>query len=495
MKKALTLLLIAAALGAAGYYGYSRLRPETASLQLVTATVTRGDVVQTIDATGRLEAMTTVQVGSQVSGTIKALHADFNATVRRGQVIAELEPSLFETQVEQARATVVRLQADVERARIQAQDADLKFARARELAGRQLVPTTDLETADVNARAAAAALRAAEAQVVQAQASLNQSQVNLSHTVIRAPIDGVVISRSVDVGQTVAASMQAPTLFEIANDMTRMQVSCNIDESDIGQVEAGQPVSFTVDAYPNETFSGTVQQVRLSPVIESNVVSYVTIVEVPNPNLRLKPGMTATVTVDVARAVDVLRVPASALRFTPTEALFTSLGQSPPTDAGAVSEEARSGSGTSAAPATEAARSPTSDDGRAAFRARLEAMTPDERAAARAARGGRGGFTGPGAGGGTRDAPSSDGESAARGRLWLVENGILQPVPVRLGISNGAFTEVGGPAVTDGAVVATGATQAAVATAPAASSPLFPQFGRGRGAGGGGNQGRQGGQP
>ncbi|NOT44327.1 MAG: efflux RND transporter periplasmic adaptor subunit, partial [Acidobacteria bacterium] len=337
MKKALTLLLAAVALGAAGYYGYSRLGPETASLQLVTATVTRGDVVQTIDATGRLEAMTTVQVGSQVSGTIKALHADFNSTVRRGQVIAELEPSLFETQVEQARATVVRLQAEVERARIQAQDADLKFARARELAGRQLVPTTDLETADVNAKAAAAALRAAEAQVVQAQASLNQSQVNLSHTIIRAPIDGVVISRSVDVGQTVAASMQAPTLFQIANDMTRMQVSCNIDESDIGQVEAGQPVSFTVDAYPNETFSGTVQQVRLSPVIESNVVSYVTIVEVPNPNLRLKPGMTATVTVEVARAADVLRVPASALRFTPTEALFASLGQSLTPDAGALS--------------------------------------------------------------------------------------------------------------------------------------------------------------
>jgi len=239
-----------------------------------------------------------------VSGAIKELHADFNSRVKRGQVIARLEPSLFETQVQQAQATLVRLRADAERTRVQFEDALTKLTRARDLAGRQLVPMTDLETAEANAKVAEASLNAAEAQVSQAEASLNQTKVNLGLTVITAPIDGVVISRSVDVGQTVAASMQAPTLFQIANDLTQMQVSANVDEADIGDVAVGQSVSFQVDAYPGESFLGTVGQVRLNPVIESNVVSYVTIISVPNSDLRLRPGMTATVTIEVARAND-----------------------------------------------------------------------------------------------------------------------------------------------------------------------------------------------
>ncbi len=283
----------------------------------VTATATRGEVVQKVEATGTLAAVTTVQVGTQISGTIKALHADYNSRVKQGQVIAELEPSLLQTQVEQARASLSRLEADAERARVDVEDTATKLRRAKELWAQQLIPRTDLETAEANARQAEAAVKSAEAQVAQARAGLSQNQVNLAHAVITSPIDGVVISRSVDVGQTVAASMQAPTLFVIAKDLREMQVNASIDEADIGRIAVGQPVTFKVDAYPADEFSGRVAQVRLEPKVDSNVVSYITVIEVPNQELKLKPGMTANVTVEIARADDVLRVPSAALRFRP----------------------------------------------------------------------------------------------------------------------------------------------------------------------------------
>ncbi len=307
-------VIIVAVLAAIYYY---RRDVEAEAPAFTTAAVSRGDVVSTVEATGTLEAVTTVQVGSQISGTISALHADFNSEVRKGQIIAELDASLFETQVEQAKATVVRLQADADRAKVQAADAALKLKRARELFDKQLIPATDLETAESTSRAADAAVKGAEAQVVQAQASLNQAQVNLSHTIIRAPIDGVVIARNVDVGQTVASSLQAPTLFVIARNLTEMRVNANIDESDIGEITPKQSVRFRVDAYPNETFTGTVSQVRLQPVVQQNVVSYVTVIDVPNPGLKLKPGMTAAVTIETGRAADVLKVPNAALQFKP----------------------------------------------------------------------------------------------------------------------------------------------------------------------------------
>jgi len=314
-KRVWVVAVVAVCLAGVGvYYATTRTPPAPS---FTTVAVTRGDVIETVDATGTLQAVTTVQVGTQVSGTIKALHADFNTTVRRGQIVAELEPSLFDTQVEQARASLARLEADVNRAQVQLEDALQKRTRARELARADLIAATDLDTADVNARVADAALRAAQAQVLQARASLHQSEVNLAHTIITAPIDGVVISRNVDVGQTVAASMQAPTLFVIARDLREMQVEARIAESDIGRVRTDQAVSFRVDAYPGQVFAGTVSQVRLQPVVEQNVVSYVTVIDVPNPDLRLKPGMTANVTVEIARAVNVLRVPAAALRVRP----------------------------------------------------------------------------------------------------------------------------------------------------------------------------------
>jgi|KBSSwiStaDraftv2_1062776.scaffolds.fasta_scaffold62893_3 HlyD family secretion protein len=307
--------VIIVAVVAATYYYTRDVKAEVPAF--TSAEVTRGDVISTVEATGTLEAVTTVQVGSQVSGTISALHADFNSEVKKGQVIAELDSSLLQTQVEQSRATVARLQADFERAKVQAADANLKLRRAHELFDRQLIPKTDLETAESTAHSADAAVKGAEAEIVQAKASLNQAQVNLSHTIIRAPIDGVVIARNVDVGQTVASSLQAPTLFIIARDLTEMQVNASVDESDIGEIAPKQTVRFRVDAYPNETFSGKVRQVRLQPVVQQNVVSYVTVIDVPNRELKLKPGMTAAVTIETARADDVLKVPNSALRFSP----------------------------------------------------------------------------------------------------------------------------------------------------------------------------------
>ncbi|NOT25671.1 MAG: efflux RND transporter periplasmic adaptor subunit [Acidobacteria bacterium] len=325
--KRILLVLAAVLLVTASVAAYYRVNRAPDKPEVAVATVTRGDVVQTVDATGTLQAVTTVQVGSQVSGTIKALRADFNSRVRKGQVIAELDPSLLQAQVEQTQAALVRSEAEVDRARILADDAQVKVKRARELFAAQLIPRVDLETAESAVREAEASIKSADAQTVQARASLNQNKINLAHAVITAPIDGIVVSRNVDVGQTVAASMSAPTLFVIAQDLTQMQVSASVDESDIGRIESGQDVTFQVDAYPGETFSGTVTQVRLNAVIEQNVVSYVTVIDVPNPELKLKPGMTANVTIEIQKAADVLRVPSAALRFVPTQELLTSLGQ------------------------------------------------------------------------------------------------------------------------------------------------------------------------
>ncbi len=322
----IVVIIIAVGIGVGAYY-YTR---DEVKPQVMTNTVTRGDVTETVSATGALEAVTTVQVGTQVSGTIQALNADYNSIVHKGQVIARLDPSLFQTQIDQQQANLLRSEADVQRLRVQVDDAQTKLTRARELSQRNLIPTTDLETAEVNLRAAQAQLQSALAQVTQSRASLNQSQVNLQHTVIAAPIDGIVISRNVDVGQTVAASMQAPTLFVIAADLTKMKVNANIDEADVGRIRPGQHVAFRVDAYPTSEFDGTVTQIRLQPTTVQNVVTYATVIDVPNDDLRLKPGMTANVQIQIAHRTNVLRVPNMALRFRPTTDIFAALGQEPP---------------------------------------------------------------------------------------------------------------------------------------------------------------------
>ncbi|HEX8030056.1 MAG TPA: efflux RND transporter periplasmic adaptor subunit, partial [Vicinamibacterales bacterium] len=342
MKRAIiAIVLLAVVGGGVGAWYSQRNRTE---IQVNTAPLSHGDIVDTVGATGTLQAVTTVQVGSQVSGNIQWLGADFNSIVKQGQVIARLDPSLFDAQLQQvqanlvqARANLTKARSDLDQRRVQLLDAQQKFARAETLAKQQLLAQSELDAAKVavdSANAAVASQQAtmtqAQAQVTQSEASVNQSQVNRDHTVIVAPIDGIVTQRNVDVGQTVAASMQAPTLFIIAADLAEMQVNANIDEADVGRIRPGQQVSFRVDAYPTDNFVGTVTQVRLQPVVVQNVTTYGAVITVPNRQLKLKPGMTANVKVEIAKRTNALRIPNAALRFRPTEEMFAALNQTPP---------------------------------------------------------------------------------------------------------------------------------------------------------------------
>lgn len=323
----------------------------------VTNKITRGTVEVDVSATGTLQAVTTVQVGSQVSGTVAWLGADFKSHVKRGQVIAKLDPALFQAQVDTARANLTNAQAGVQAALtdINNQKANVQAAKANDLANQAqrddalslakrdeqlkgIIADRDIEASENQARTAAAhygqstsqigqaqaqvqtsqaKLKQAQATVEQTQAQLAQANINLEHSVITSPIDGVVISRDVDIGQTVAASLQAPTLFVIANDVTAMQVLGSIDEADVGQVREGGKANFTVDAYPGQTFTGEINQLRLNSQTLQNVVTYTAVINVANPDEKLMPGMTANITIPVARRDNVLRVPNAALRFKP----------------------------------------------------------------------------------------------------------------------------------------------------------------------------------
>ncbi len=269
----------------------------------LTAEIERGDITIMVTATGTLEAMTTVQVGSQVSGTISALYADFNSLVKKGQLIAQLDPTFLKAQVAQ-------VQADFESAKASTDLSKKEYERSLSLFQKNMISESEKDNS-LNK------YELAQAQEKSAQASLDRVKTNLDYATITSPIDGVVISRDVDVGQTVAASLQAPTLFTIAKDLTRMKVKASIDEADIGKIKEGQEVIFTVDAYPEQNFKGKVSQIRLSPEVVQNVVSYDVIIEVSNPELLLKPGMTANVTVLVDQRVNILKVPSGALRFQP----------------------------------------------------------------------------------------------------------------------------------------------------------------------------------
>jgi HlyD family secretion protein len=475
-KRLLILTLVAGVLAGGGLF-YYRAQNAAGVPTPVTAEVTRGNVVSKVEATGTLAPVTTVQVGSQVSGTVKALFVDYNAHVRKGQVIAELDPSLFQTQVDQARATLIKSQSDVDRAKVEVDDSSSKSRRAQELSDQKLISRNDLETAQSTAMQAEAALKSVEAQVTQARASLNQAQVNLQHTIITSPIDGTVISRNVDVGQTVAASMSAPTLYVIAQDLTHMQVSASIDESDIGRIETGQPVSFRVDAYPQQTFRGTVKQVRLDAKTDQNVVSYTTMIDVPNEDLRLKPGMTANVTVQIAANEDVLRVPNSALRFAPTPELFAALGQEVPQQlAGAGGGRGVAGSAGTAG--QTAGRGEGQTEGLVQFaarftpeqRAQFAQMTPEQRAEFRARRAAAGDPPAGAAGGGF-------------GRVWALRDGKLQLVRVRTGVTDGAMTAIVGGELKEGDRVVTGITEPGATATSQTANPLLPFGRRGGGAG------------
>lgn len=283
-----------------------------------TEKITKGDIITTVTATGTVNAVTTVLVGTQVSGTIQKIYVDFNSPVKKGQIIAQIDPALFDEQVAQARANVLAAKANVEKAEATLVDAKRSQQRNAELFAKNLIARSDADTADTNYETAKASVSAAKAQVAQVDAALKNAQTNLGYTRIVSPVDGTVVSRNVDVGQTVAASFQTPTLFTIAQDLTKMQIDTSVDEADIGKLKVGQEVEFTVDAYADNTFKGKVGQVRIAPITVQNVVTYDVVIMVDNPDIKLKPGMTANVSVIIAEKKDIVKTPNAALRFRPS---------------------------------------------------------------------------------------------------------------------------------------------------------------------------------
>lgn len=314
MKK--IVLAVAAILIVAGIvlFFFLKRKPE---ISYKTARIERGTIVSTVAATGNLSAVTTVQVGTQVSGTIQKLYVDYNSRVKKGQAIAEIDPSLFNASVEQSQGNYLNAEANLQKARVTLADAERTYNRNRKLLTDGIISQSDYDVAETAYQAAKAGLKAGEGSVAQNRGSLMQSKTNLRYSVIRSPVDGVVISRAVDVGQTVAASFQTPTLFTIAQDLTKMQIEVSVDEADISRIKLDQNASFTVDSYPEQSFKGKVVQIRSAPIINQNVVTYITVVNVDNSDLKLKPGMTANVSIEVDSRDNVLKLPPAALRFKP----------------------------------------------------------------------------------------------------------------------------------------------------------------------------------
>jgi HlyD family secretion protein len=304
--------------------------PRPTAVRFETARTERGRILAKVTASGTLSALVTVQIGSQVSGRIDTVRVDFGSRVKKGQVIATIDPRMFRAALSQARANRAAGLAALERARVQAEDSQRQFERQKRLAAQKLVAQADSDTAEANAKAARAQVHAAEAGLEQAQAAFDQAKLNLDYTTIYSPIDGVVVSRAIDRGQTVAASFQSPTLFIIAQDLSKMQVDTNVSEADVGRVRPGMKVTFAVDAYPGQQFEGTVRQVRDAAQTVQSVVTYDAVIDVDNPGLRLKPGMTTNVTFLWAERQNVMRIPNAALRFRPDLDSLAQAGPRPP---------------------------------------------------------------------------------------------------------------------------------------------------------------------
>jgi HlyD family secretion protein len=412
---------------------------------LRTEPVDRGDVQATVTATGTISAVTTVQVGSQVSGIVSKLYADWNSPVKKGQLLAELDPTPFQQQVDQRRAD--RLKAEVDKS-----STEIAFHRQERLLAEQLAAQSDYDSAK-------AAFDGSKAGVAQATAALKQAETNLSYAKIFSPIDGVVVARQYDIGQTVAASFQAPTLFTIAEDLKKMQVQADVDQSDIGRVTEGQTVRFTVDAYPDETFSGKISQIRLNATQNQNVVTYPVIVDVPNPDERLKPKMTADVTIEVARVAGVLRIPNAALRFQPMDTGTGAGG----TRRAAVSTGSRAGAG--AGGGSGAGGGTGGSPGGGAF------------AGERPQRNGPHAGAGHEAGQGQAPSPAHpEGQAPGQGpgsTVYVVEaGGRSRPVTVHTGISDGRYTAIVSGDLHEGDRVAVG-----YQTAKSEAGGAFPGMG------------------
>lgn len=317
MKKVVTGLVIITVLVIASFMFFSNKNDQPA---FRTEKVGRGDIIEAVTASGTVNPVTTVLVGTQVSGAIKNIYADFNSSVKKGQLIAQIDPAKFEAEVEQSKANLLSARANLAKADASFINAQKTVERNRKLFAENLVSQNDLDTAETGYETANAEVNAAKAQIAQTEAALNAAETNLRYTKILSPVDGIVVSRTVDVGQTVAASFQTPTLFTIARDLTKMQIDTNVDEADIGKVRTGQDVEFTVDAYPDIVFKGKVSQVRNAPITVQNVVTYDVVIKVDNPAGTdnaplLKPGMTTNVSIILSIKKDALKISNAALRF------------------------------------------------------------------------------------------------------------------------------------------------------------------------------------
>lgn len=374
-----------------GGFAYWRLGNTAPESPYLTVPVAKANVRQVVSSTGTLQAVVTVQVGSQVSGTIDKLLVDFNTKVTGGQVVAQLNQDKFKAAVDQARANLLAAQANYAKAKVSVADSLRTLERNRELRQRELLAQSELDAAQTAHDAAVAQLNVNQAQTAQAQAALNQAAVDLNNTVIRSPVDGIVISRNVDVGQTVAASLQAPILFTIANDLSKMEVHTSVDEADVGNVNEGQQVTFTVDAFPTRRFRGKVHQVRNAPTVIQNVVTYDAVVRIDNKDLLLKPGMTANVQFLVSEKEDALTIPNMALRF------------KPPEEKNETQELLRQEQSRTAAPRVTARRT------------------------SRAGSGGGGG---------------GDARRGRQVKVYLLKDGKAQPIEVQVGITDGSKSEI-----------------------------------------------------
>ncbi len=426
LKKKTLWIVVGVLVVLVAFAGYRfRQAKAKSALHFETVKVDRGRIVAKVTASGTLSAIVTVQVGSQVSGRLQKILVDYNSPVRKGQLIAKIDAQLFQAAYEQARANYSAAKANLSKAEVQAVDADRQFKRSQDLADRKLIAPADRDTAQATADAARSQVDASKAAVEQSRASLHQAEVNLAYTDIYSPTDGVVISRNVDVGQTVAASLQAPTLFVIAEDLRKMQVDTWVAEADIGQLKSGMPATFTVDAYPGERFRGSVRQVRNAPQTLQNVVTYDAVIDIDNSAMKLKPGMTANVTFVTAERDNALRVPNAALRFRPNGELRAAAGLPEPTPG------AGRGRGAGAAQATAAGGSPRNRSGA----------------------------------GGPR------GEQSDRRTVWVLTQGPPRPVTLRAGVSDGSMTEVVEGDLHEGDLVITEATGGSSSSTAAQGGP------------------------
>jgi HlyD family secretion protein len=419
LRRALVALASVSVVGAAAWYGITRWTADDPPTYATTE-VRRGDIVQAVTASGTLSPVVQVDVGSQVSGRVKELFADYNDEVKKGQVIARIDPQVFESEVAQAQARLSSARADLARLEAVAANAKAQYDRVAGLVASGAVARADVETAAADRNSAAAQVTGARAKITEAQGAVEQAKLNLAYTTITAPIDGVVISRSVDVGQTVAASLSAPVLFVIAGDLRQMEVHTTVAESDVGQLKSGMNVEFTVDAFPDKTFTGAVKQVRFEAQTVSNVVTYDAVVAVENASLELRPGMTANATFVIAKSSDVLVAPSKALRFRPANAPAPAVRTAAkPAEAPPEATPAPAPAGDAAAPATPGAT--------------------------KLRRAGRGGSA-----------------------VWVLRNGQPVRVAVETGLSDGTNIEIKGGELEEGDLVITGSDSAAAAPAPAA---------------------------